>query len=78
MNINKESKDYERLNLDSKESLGVRFKDGICTALYLKCWFKSDWSGKLGAGLEVNDQENFLKEVCIIHRNHTNKFLLIN
>ena len=68
----------EPANLDSKESLGVKFKDGICTALYLKRWFKSDWSGKLSAGLEVTDHENFLKEVCIIYRNHTNTFLLIN
>ena len=30
-------------NLGSKESLGVKFKDGICAKLCLKLWFESDW-----------------------------------
>ena len=29
--------------LGSKESLGVRFKDSICTEFCLKLWFESDW-----------------------------------
>ena len=30
-------------NLDSKESLGVKFNDGICAEMCLKLWFESDW-----------------------------------
>ena len=30
-------------NLGSKESLRVKFKDGICAKLCLKLWFESDW-----------------------------------
>ena len=52
---NKESKDYKRLffveyllminirNLGSKESLGVKFKDSMSTALCLKFRFERDW-----------------------------------
>ena len=28
---------------DLKESVGVKFKEGICAELCLKLWFKSDW-----------------------------------
>ena len=28
---------------DSKESLGVKVKDGICVESCLKLWFESDW-----------------------------------
>ena len=31
------------LNLRSKESAGVKFKDGICVELCLKLWYESDW-----------------------------------
>ena len=30
-------------NLGSKESLGVNFKEGICTKLFLKLWLESNW-----------------------------------
>ena len=30
-------------NIDSKESLGVNFKDGICIKVCLKLWCESDW-----------------------------------
>ena len=30
-------------NVGSKEGLGGKFKDGICTELCLKLWFVSDW-----------------------------------
>ena len=30
-------------NLDPKESVGVKLKEGICTALCLKPWFESNW-----------------------------------
>ena len=30
-------------NLGSKEKLGVKFKDGICTELRLKLWYERDW-----------------------------------
>ena len=30
-------------NVGSKESLGVKYKDDICAALYLKLWFERDW-----------------------------------
>ena len=30
-------------NVGSKESLGVKYKDDICAALYLKLWFDRDW-----------------------------------
>ena len=30
-------------NLVSKESLGVKFEDGICAELCLTLWFESDW-----------------------------------
>ena len=30
-------------NLGSKESLGVKFKDSICTELCLKLWFEIEW-----------------------------------
>ena len=38
-------------NLGPKESLGVKFKDGICTELYLKLWYfcnitESGWFSK--------------------------------
>ena len=29
--------------LGSKESLGVKFKDGMYAKLHLKLWFESDW-----------------------------------
>ena len=55
-------------NLGSKESLGVKFKEGICTELHLKFWFES---------------ERFVDMVRVpylhsISRNYSNKFLLIN
>ena len=31
------------LGLGSKESVGVKYKDGICTGLCLRLWFHSDW-----------------------------------
>ena len=52
---NNESKDYKLLrfvlktltmniwNIGSKESLGNKFKDGICAKFHLKLWCKSDW-----------------------------------
>ena len=30
-------------NLGSKESVGVRFKEGICAELCLKLWSENDW-----------------------------------
>ena len=30
-------------NLGSKESLGVKLKDGICFQLCLKLWFERGW-----------------------------------
>ena len=30
-------------NLGPKESVGVKLKEGICTALCLKPWFESNW-----------------------------------
>ena len=30
-------------NLFSKESVGVKLKEGICAELSLKLWFESDW-----------------------------------
>ena len=30
-------------NLGSKESVGVKYKDGLCTGLCLKVWLESDW-----------------------------------
>ena len=30
-------------NLGSKESVGVKFKEGIYTELCLKLWFESNW-----------------------------------
>ena len=30
-------------NMRSKESVGVKFKDGICAEFYLKLWFEIDW-----------------------------------
>ena len=30
-------------NLGSKETVGVKFKESICTELCLKLWFQSDW-----------------------------------
>ena len=32
-----------RQNLGSKESVGVRFKEGICAELCLKLWSENDW-----------------------------------
>ena len=32
-----------RKNVGSKELLGIKFKDSICTELYLKLWFESNW-----------------------------------
>ena len=32
-----------RQNLGSKESVGVRFKEGICAELCLKLWSERDW-----------------------------------
>ena len=32
-----------RQNLGSKESLGVKFKDGIWAEMCLKLWFENDW-----------------------------------
>ena len=52
---NNESKDYKLLrfvlktltmniwNIGSKESLGIKFEDGIFAKLHLKFWCKSDW-----------------------------------
>ena len=34
---------YNIRNLGSKESSGVKFKNGICAELCLKLWFESDW-----------------------------------
>ena len=30
-------------NLGSKESVGVKFKDGTRAEMYLKLWFESEW-----------------------------------
>ena len=30
-------------NLGSKESVGITYKDGISTELWLKLWFEKDW-----------------------------------
>ena len=30
-------------NLGSKENVGVKLKEVICTELCLKLWFESDW-----------------------------------
>ena len=30
-------------NLGLKESVGVKFKEGICAKFCLKLWFESDW-----------------------------------
>ena len=30
-------------NVGSEESLGVKYKDGICAELRLNFWFESDW-----------------------------------
>ena len=30
-------------NLRSKEGVGVKFMEGICSKLCLKLWFESDW-----------------------------------
>ena len=35
-------KHYE-INQGSKKSLGVKFKESICTKLWLKLWFESSW-----------------------------------
>ena len=30
-------------NLGSKETLGLKFKDGVCAEFYLKLWFESNF-----------------------------------
>ena len=34
---------HTKHTIGSKESVGVKFKEGICAELCLKLWFESDW-----------------------------------
>ena len=37
------SQNIMKMIVGSKESVRVKFKDGICAELCLKLWFESDW-----------------------------------
>ena len=52
-------------NLNPKESIGVKFKEGICAKLCLKLWFESDWyfcNIFKSGGLKVNAQKESSKQ----------------
>ena len=54
-------------NLGSKESLQVKFNDGICAELCLKLWFESNWYF-----CNIAESECFWKQPCRnkVQKNH--------
>ena len=69
--------------LGSKESLWVKFKEGICVELHLKLWFESDWYWK-GLSRKKALKYHFLKSrqkqpyVDVLQNRSSKKFRYIH